>query len=456
MLETKGVVDITQLPATIRDAISVTINLGFTYLWVDSVCIIQDNEQDRTREIAKMPAVYNNAVCTITASFPVDAWQGFLGDRVQYTDHIMEIRVTHSSEEEDEEVRPVHAYPIEYDDALVVEPLAERGWALQERLLSARVLEYRRNQVHFLCPFTDEYDEKYSDGWTFDWPQNAKIWFPKNADGHVAGTLLGWEISSTENFHKIWKSIIEAYTERKLTFAADRVLAISGIAQRMAVMDTNGSSTTYIAGHWLSDFPYNLLWYISCPDWEVNQRHTRRRPTWAWTSIDTRVNAPDEMFYHPARSAVELVNYTVQLRDSNAPFGDVEDATLTLRGRASMCECRITEDYLPRKTMLHFKLTGEELGIAHFDNLTGPEDKDYTQDVSLLLTETSGDGREEFSAAGLIVVEEPSEDGKRRFSRIGVWTANEYEGDERGGIGPLQTKILHLFNNGELETFDLM
>ena len=127
ILETKGTVDISRLPRTIQDAVTVTINLGYNYLWVDSVCIVQDNEQDRTAEIAKMPAIYSNAVCTITASCPADAWEGFLGDRVKYTKNTMELRVRHTSDDEDREVRKVYAYPVE-DEEYLVEPLAKRGW----------------------------------------------------------------------------------------------------------------------------------------------------------------------------------------------------------------------------------------------------------------------------------------------------------------------------------------
>ncbi|KAF2028842.1 hypothetical protein EK21DRAFT_25979, partial [Setomelanomma holmii] len=66
--QSKDHIDLEELSATIRDAITVSVDMGFQYLWVDSLCIIQDNDQDRSHEIAKMPAIYSNAVCNIAAS----------------------------------------------------------------------------------------------------------------------------------------------------------------------------------------------------------------------------------------------------------------------------------------------------------------------------------------------------------------------------------------------------
>jgi hypothetical protein len=130
MLHSNGAVNVSLLPATIRDAISVTINLGYKYLWVDSLCIIQDDQQDRMAEIAKMPTIYSNAICTIAASFPAKASEGFLGDRTRYTDHVMVLRVRKAGEKEDRGISSVHAYPIEERGCFIQEPLAERGWCV--------------------------------------------------------------------------------------------------------------------------------------------------------------------------------------------------------------------------------------------------------------------------------------------------------------------------------------
>lgn len=249
------------------DAIVVTIKMGYSYLWVDSLCIIQDSVRDKTDEIAKMPAIYNNAVCAIAASFPSGSKEGFLGDRSTYIRRPVKLqaRMTHRSDSERPPIavgdsHPVFGYFTDPNNSLISEPLSERGWCLQERLLSTRVLEYRRNQVRFLCPFTGSHDMNKADGWVNDWPKDdgGDISFPYDANSFVPATRLGLEIKIIYDFRRLWYSVVEAYTWRCLTFPTDRTLAISGIAQQIRSMNKTRPDDTYTAGHWLSEFPQDL------------------------------------------------------------------------------------------------------------------------------------------------------------------------------------------------------
>ena len=74
-------IDITHLPQTIIDAILVTHEIGLDYLWVDSLCIIQDDDHDKTRELARMRLIYRNAYITLCAASARGASEGFLQDR---------------------------------------------------------------------------------------------------------------------------------------------------------------------------------------------------------------------------------------------------------------------------------------------------------------------------------------------------------------------------------------
>jgi hypothetical protein len=138
-------------------------------------------------------------------------------------------------------------------------------------------------------------------------------------------------------------------------------LAISGVAQRLAIMSKSKTSKVYIAGHWLANFPQDLLRYWKCPDWKRNKGEARRRPTWAWASVDTEVDY-SHLLYSYDQQTVELINLAAELKDSNAPFGDVKSATLTLRGRLTTAICRVTRvQYFPRIMSIHDKVTGREV-----------------------------------------------------------------------------------------------
>lgn len=108
-----------ELPRTIQDALKVSIELGYAYLWVDSLCIVQDDQEEMHREIAQMPIIYSNAVVTIIASAPKKASEGFLIDR-----QIPDIAFEMSVQLLDGTLGCVGLAPYEF---LSVEPLDLRG-----------------------------------------------------------------------------------------------------------------------------------------------------------------------------------------------------------------------------------------------------------------------------------------------------------------------------------------
>jgi hypothetical protein len=69
------------LPRTVQDAIFTTRQLGLQYLWVDSLCIVQDSTDDKASEIANMGEIFRNATITILAARAKTCNEGFLQDR---------------------------------------------------------------------------------------------------------------------------------------------------------------------------------------------------------------------------------------------------------------------------------------------------------------------------------------------------------------------------------------
>ncbi|PMD42101.1 HET-domain-containing protein [Hyaloscypha variabilis F] len=109
-----------QLPATIKDAVTVTRGLGIRYLWVDALCIAQDDEADKSEQIKVMGRIYKTATLTIAAASSNSVFTGFLEDR----------RV------------PSIPLPL---------PLDKRGWTLQGSLLSPRILYYGSKDLIWKC-----------------------------------------------------------------------------------------------------------------------------------------------------------------------------------------------------------------------------------------------------------------------------------------------------------------
>lgn len=126
-----------ELPKSFQDAVKITRWLGFRYLWIDALCIIQDSPKDWAEEAPKMSSYYGLSTLMIAAATPEDSSKGILGDRhISYSPAIgLQGKYCISSEKRDN---------IENMSSSV---LATRGWAAQERILAPRIVHYTAQQL---------------------------------------------------------------------------------------------------------------------------------------------------------------------------------------------------------------------------------------------------------------------------------------------------------------------
>jgi hypothetical protein len=264
-----------QLPKTFVDAIHITRSLGVRYLWIDSLCIIQDSEVDWLNESAKMRNVYSGAEFSIAATSAMDSSEGLFLDRnlgnVGRTDVTLRW-----------EARPERAYTIVEDASLwrgkfELLPLNRRAWAVQERALARRVLHFTKEQIIWECRafaaselfpeglpshLQDFHDERYFD---------PSLW-------------LG------NRFATGWAELLRRYTRGELSFSSDRLVAISGLVS----LAQSTSSRLYLAGLWQDQLPMSLLWVRG--DIDVRVYPDRRRlknlaPSWSWASLYCPIHA---------------------------------------------------------------------------------------------------------------------------------------------------------------------
>ena len=72
---------IKRLPRTLQDAILIARTMEIPYIWIDSLCIIQDDEEDKKRELPKMVDIYSGAAVVISAAVSKTCEDGFLQPR---------------------------------------------------------------------------------------------------------------------------------------------------------------------------------------------------------------------------------------------------------------------------------------------------------------------------------------------------------------------------------------
>ena len=124
-------IPITELPQTIQDAVTVSRRLGVYYLWVDCLCIVQDDPNDIARELAVMPHIYKHAFLTISASCAKSSDDGFLQDRGYFYTSVPPFRLRYqSSADEPGTLFMFESSPGNLDE----DPIESRCWTYQERL----------------------------------------------------------------------------------------------------------------------------------------------------------------------------------------------------------------------------------------------------------------------------------------------------------------------------------
>ena len=260
-------VTLSSLPRTLQDAIRVTRNMGQRYLWVDALCIVQDSEDDKGREIQGMGSIYKNASLTISAASAVS--EGFLGRQPKAMPSCkwqLDIPSVGS-----------HTIFISTQPRMFLgyepnHPLDRRGWALQESLLSHRLLVFSEKEPLWYCQAVRLKSAKdgYLEYWATGNPRNNWVFIDP---------LRSRSGMQPRNRHGLWTRIVENVTNRLLSDKEDRLNAVAGIAAELQ----RRWGGKYLFGHWGEGFVPLLLWHGKSPSTEEK---SGRAPTWSWGSVN--------------------------------------------------------------------------------------------------------------------------------------------------------------------------
>lgn len=317
------------LPPLFQDAIVITRQLGLRYIWIDSLCIVQDSARDWETESFKMGKIYENSYVTISATSSSDGGVRCLRDREK------PVRLPWPSAtggDGDIRVRRIEDHHPSIQDnkpAELIGPLTTRAWALQEHVLSTRVLHYTRTELLFECRTAFRCECSPSRRLKVTTPAlipKAIEWINKHPES------VEWINKQPESIWDAWYRVVEQYTRRNLTVSNDKLPAISGIAEKIQ----KSASFTYIAGLWKENFAFDLLWStttVGLPDAHYFALDTYRAPTFSWASLDTPVAFPslDSDDRQSAIPSLTLVSSDVSIAGLN-PLGALRDASINVLG----------------------------------------------------------------------------------------------------------------------------
>ncbi|KAG4435024.1 hypothetical protein IFR05_009480 [Cadophora sp. M221] len=290
------------LPRTIQESFQIARRLGVRYIWIDALCIIQDDPNDWQREAAKMGPIYSNAVFTIAANASTSATNGCFNKSSWTRDQLLDNVITIDGVLSDGRksrlyiLRPMeHVEIIKFPqirDTIEAGTLNSRGWTYQERFLSARILHYSEGQLFWECRHAcraedgfspDDYESPYTCHHEEEaviekpCPNHGKETLPQNISRLVGSSK--WE--DNESLLQLWyEDIVPGYTGRSFTHPKDRLAAFAGMARLMSQC----IKSHYILGIWSIDFPFGLGWIktdLSCPNSALGDSPF---PSWSWAS----------------------------------------------------------------------------------------------------------------------------------------------------------------------------
>ncbi|KAH6889644.1 hypothetical protein B0T10DRAFT_571612 [Thelonectria olida] len=254
--------EVSLLPKTFRDAVHIARGLKLDYLWIDSICIVQDDSSDWDAESKLMEQVFSSAYCTIAASCASGTSDGFLKSRPER--RCIPMKLGDETYYACEAIDDFHSHVDQSE-------LNQRGWVMQERALSRRTIYFTELQSYWECgggvrceTMTKMKNRKAS----FLGDAN----FPHSADKYVKGMKI-----------EFFQDLYERFSKLALSRVSDRPVAIKGVEARL--LDTFHTS----GGYGIFDiYLYrSLLWQRGCES--LSRIPTTRGnpvPSWSWMAYD--------------------------------------------------------------------------------------------------------------------------------------------------------------------------
>ena len=334
------------LPRTFKDASKFCDSIGIKFIWIDSLCIIQQGDgskEDWFHHITEMRQVYRNATLNIAAEWAISAEDGIFRERDTISLQRPVIQLDSG---------PMKGcWQIESDseilDLFSTSPLSSRAWVMQERFLSTRMVSFNAEQVYWRCNHGFKSER-----------------FPKGYHNHVAPPIfcrsLYTEYQHQSEFVRYegqgsaksrmlvqFLTEVSGYSGCALTYPdSDKFAAFSGIAAEYSHL----FKEEYIAGFFKSHLPWALAWQVENPKPIQMDRKVGapfyRSPSWSWAATDQEVqssiahsfydSAFDPKFDGPI-NLLEITDTHVELVDPENKFGPLLHASLKLH--ASLLEC---------------------------------------------------------------------------------------------------------------------
>lgn len=352
------------LPQAFKDAIGLVRTLGFRYLWIDSLCILQDSQEEWHSECGSMDRTYADAALTIAADNGPDSNCGLFQKAVLpdswFCKFVMSSEDVASPFELLLERLPSSGLPQEQDYPSTLPPpprrirspllelekqsyrldgesdlqlpgswLDKRGWTLQELLLSPKVLRFHQGQLYFQCDSSSYSDHTSSPHYDIHLESDPDLFRSETPSNKLPKAML----RQNELKFQAWQTIVEEHSRRNVSYGDDKLASLSGVAVRFASRGYQG----YLAGLWINARRWKKGWQlISQLSWYCRKGDascactnaaTSCPPSWSWASCDTPV-----YYFEGASAPIVDIKWTQTVPVGINPYGPVRSGEIGLEG----------------------------------------------------------------------------------------------------------------------------
>lgn len=431
-----------KLPQGFQDAIELCWEAGIRYLWIDSLCIIQGNQQDWNRESARMKDIYMGAFLTIVLASTDSPLEGALSTRREFTAPIS-VLLSHNGislgsylieptmytsdifEIESPVTKPwKHANKAIYDSRW-----RARGWTFQESYLPARKIYICEGRIHFSCKTHSRLE-----GLPGEFPPLDRL-------------VDGDEDEDENQDYLQWYTWVQHYTQRELTEPFDKLPAISALASRKG----RTSNNRYLAGIWENDLEAGLLWHrrafkygeASSTAHPLHRSLIYRAPSWSWSAYDGPVTflAQYYEFGVDSQSEIELLEASCPRANPNDPYGRLAslDKAKAHGGKAYLrLRAKVVSVVVQKKARFHSggrrdfdqdaAVKSDHIEFQGYSGIDCREewgDEDWKQTTALLVCTSERFGKS--LRVGLLLRKVNSESKETEYERVGSFYDNEDE-----------------------------
>ncbi|KAI0546690.1 heterokaryon incompatibility protein-domain-containing protein [Xylaria curta] len=321
------------LPKHFQDVFGLCRKLSIRYIWIDSLCIFQDSEQDFQKEAATMTNVYMNALCTFSICWASKS-QGCLPRRDPQVLTPVKVRVHWATIIPKNELVSAIAY--EQNDqihAIENSEINSRGWVFQEKILSPRILFLGNEQMYWQCDCL-----KASEVFPLGLPK------PETSGTDPRSFI---QLFHKGDLDKTWNKLVRMYSETEFTYEKDRLVAISGLIRVLAARVDVGP---YLAGIWRRRWIDGLLWQTTpvCSNVAYDPGTLGNNcPSWSWASSMRKYTSQIDLDLTEADTAstiemtdahaincpgIDLVEFNDFQNSPDRPLARLSDSRIELQG----------------------------------------------------------------------------------------------------------------------------